>query len=124
MYNPPSCPVCNTYAMLVGGEEIYPHRPDLHHKKFWACLMHDAYVGCHPDSTRPLGRLADAATRRLKVNAHAAFDPIWKSKELTRSRAYHWLADQLGIPPQECHMGSLSDDHLRRVVVVCKEYKA
>lgn len=117
------CPTCNRDAELVGGDVIYPHREDLHHKQFWKCPEHDAYVGCHPGTNKPLGRLADAATRRLKLNAHAAFDPLWKTKRMTRSGAYSWLAGKLGISPGACHMGSMSDDNLRRVVVVCQEFK-
>lgn len=118
-----TCPICGGGAVLVSGAVIYPHRVDLHQKPFWKCPDHDAYVGCHPGTKNPLGRLADAATRRLKLNAHAAFDPLWRNKHMTRSQAYRWLAEKLGIPAGACHMGSMSDDNLRRVVEICKEFK-
>lgn len=56
------CPYCERHAELVGGEVIYPHRPDLGSKKFWLCTPCNAYVGCHAgdDGTRPLGRLTAA----------------------------------------------------------------
>ena len=31
------CPYCGKDVHLVTGEEIYPHRDDLHNKNFWLC---------------------------------------------------------------------------------------
>jgi uncharacterized protein with PIN domain len=31
------CPYCGKDVHLVTGEEIYPHRNDLHMKNFWLC---------------------------------------------------------------------------------------
>lgn len=42
-----TCPYCGKPAQLVGGDVIYPHREDLHEKKFWLCTPCNAYVGCH-----------------------------------------------------------------------------
>ena len=73
-----TCPYCNNPAVLVGGDVIYPHRPDLYEKKFWQCDPCDAYVGCHRpgvgygDGTRPLGRLANAELREAKKNVHTS----------------------------------------------------
>lgn len=36
------CDYCDKPAELVTGAEVYPHRPDLHHKKFWLCKPCDA----------------------------------------------------------------------------------
>lgn len=121
MANCPTCPICSKPGELVGGDVIYPHRRDLYAKRFWKCPDHDAYVGCHPGTEHAMGRMADAATRRLKLDAHAAFDPLWKSGRMKRGQAYGWLAERLGIPKGCCHMGSMSDDNLRRVAAICKE---
>lgn len=78
------CDYCGRPARLVGGAEVYPHRPDLSSKRFWLCRPCDAWVGCHPkaeprrgglgDGTVPLGRLANADLRRAKQRAHAAVE--------------------------------------------------
>ena len=107
------CPYCDRDAELVGGGEIYPHRDDLTHKKFWRCKPCKAWVGCHPDTTKPLGRLANAELRREKQKAHAASDPLWRSKEMSRTGAYRWLAAQLGIAEANCHIGMMD-------VLACK----
>lgn len=121
------CPYCNNPAQLVGGDTIYPYRPDLARLRFWACLPCDARVGCHGGSTRPLGRLANAELRQAKMEAHAAFDPLWKFhtfrngyQTMTRNAAYGWLAGQLGINRADCHIGMFDVAQCRRVVEVCQ----
>lgn len=124
-----NCPYCNMPAKMVGGEVIYPHRPDLYHKKFWLCQPCDAYVGCHPvnprhgqDGTRPLGRLANAELRRAKSAAHRVFDPLWQEgKFKTRKDAYRWLAGKLGMPVDQCHIGYFSVPRCEQVVEICNQ---
>jgi hypothetical protein len=111
----PKCPYCDRPAQLVSGATIYPHRPDLLSLKFWQCAPCEAHVGCHragarvdgviSDGTIPLGRLANAELRRAKSAAHAAFDPLWKSRQMGRREAYAWLAKRLGISQANCHIG-------------------
>ena len=118
-----TCPYCHREAKLVTGADIYPHRPDLVRKVFWQCAPCNAYVGCHPKHQQfsptgitPLGRLANAELRREKRRAHEAFDPLWRSNEMNRQDAYHWLASQLGMSAANCHIGMLDVDGCRAVV--------
>lgn len=120
------CDYCNNQAQLIGGNIIYPHRPDLHRLRFWHCEPCNAYVGCHKGTTRPLGRLANAELRQAKQEAHAAFDPLWKFhtfkdgyQTMTRTMAYKWLAEQLEIEVTVCHIGMMDVEMCRRVVEVC-----
>lgn len=114
-----TCPYCDRAAMLVPGREIYPHRADLHHREFWSCPPCGAYVGCHENTANPLGRLANAELRVAKVQAHAAFDPLWRDGQMKRKAAYRWLAQQLGIEFKACHIGWFDVEQCRRVVEVC-----
>ena len=116
----PKCPYCADTPELVGGDVIYPRRHDLSHKLFWRSAC-GAYVGCHPGTSQPLGRLADAELRQAKVNAHAWFDQIWRTKQMSRSKAYGWLAKQLGLPKEKTHIGMFDVETCRRVVAVCFE---
>lgn len=128
------CPYCNRPAPLVSGLEVYPHRRDLWPKKFYLCKPCDAWVGCHPpasaegggqgDGTVPLGRLANAELRAAKQAAHAAFDPLWKSGLMRRRKAYGWLAKQLDIPVQECHIGMFDVPQCNRVVAHALAYRS
>lgn len=123
-----TCPYCDRIAAIVGGDFIYPHRPDLHRLRFYLCRPCDAYVGCHKGTTRPLGRLANAELRQAKQDAHAAFDPLWKFhtfhrgyQTMTRNAAYEWLAEQLGINRSDCHIGMFDLETCRRVVQLCRQ---
>jgi hypothetical protein len=114
------CPYCHNRAVLENGSIIYPHRPDLHSKLFWACPGScDAWVGCHPGTTRPMGRIANKILRRSKMEAHAAFDTKWKVEGMTRPDAYEWLQKRLGLSAEECHIGLMDVDGCKRVVEVC-----
>lgn len=113
------CPYCHGEAVLVDGSVIYPLRPDLYEKTFYRCEPCKAYVGCHPGTTNPLGRLANAELRKAKMSAHAAFDPLWKGKKRSRRQAYAWLAHELGIDVSRCHIGEFDIEQCQRVVDVC-----
>jgi hypothetical protein len=115
---PPKCPYCDQPAVLVGGDHIYPRRPDLAHKRFWRCDPCDAHVGCHQTGggTVPLGRLANAALRKAKMAAHAAFDPVWRDGRLSRREAYRRLAAALEIPVAKCHIGYFDVDRCEATV--------
>ena len=116
------CPYCLAPAKLVTGAIIYPHRADLATLMFWACQACDAYVGCHKTTTTPLGRLANAALRRAKSNAHRVFDPLWKSGEISRRDAYQWLADKLVIPFKKTHIGEFDEAMCARVMEACDPF--
>jgi len=114
------CPYCNSEAVLVTGAVIYPHRTDLYNKYFYRCEPCEAYVGCHLNTQVPLGRLANAELRKAKLEAHNAFDPLWKSRKLTRTAAYAWLAEKLGIKVADCHIGMFDIPTCLLVVQICK----
>ena len=113
------CPYCSQTADLVSGEQIYPHRQELHAKSFYQCTPCDAYVGCHPGTTNALGRLANAELRKAKIAAHMAFDPIWRNGTMRRATAYAWLAQRLGIHRRRCHIGMFDVDVCQRVIEIC-----
>jgi hypothetical protein len=71
--------------------------------------------------------LANAELRAAKSAAHAAFDPLWKShgnKGAARARAYRWLAQEMKMRPENCHIGMFDLDQCRAVValVVAREF--
>ncbi len=111
------CQYCDDPAELVSGKVIYPHRADLWSMSFWRCVPCGAYVGCHGESKRPLGRLANLKLRIAKKQAHAAFDPLWKERGMSRHRAYQWLSDKLGIESSECHIGMFDVETCEKVIM-------
>ena len=116
---PPVCSYCGTTAVLVDSAVIY------HGTSYgfaWKCpACPDVYVGCHQCTRKPLGRLADAELRVAKMLAHAAFDRLWRRGKMSRSEAYHFLAEKLGLPAGSCHIGEFDLDFCRRVVEVMEK---
>lgn len=117
------CMECDRKATLVGGKRIYPHRPDLYAKRFFLCEC-GAYVGCHPGTELPLGYPAGPETRVARSAAHAAFDPIWRGRQMSRRDAYAWLAERMGTPPGQTHISWMSAAEARRVVEHCRALQA
>lgn len=128
MTKAPLCPYCGNPAEFYStSERFYQCEKDF--GPLWACVRCNAWVGCHKGTTTPLGRLAGPMLRRMKMDAHAAFDPLWKtrvaqgmSKKEARGRGYKWLAEQLGIAPEDCHIGEMDVPTCRRVIALCAPY--
>lgn len=130
--SPHYCAYCDSdTAEMVKGREIYARRGHWDEAWFWRCARCSAYVGCHPGTQKPLGRLANAELRKAKSAAHRSFDRLWRakiarencSKKKARGAAYGWLAKQLGIDSADCHIGMFDVAQCRRVVEVCAPYQ-
>ncbi len=70
-----------------------------------------------------MGKLAKRELREARTDAHRWFDAIWKQGEMTRAQAYAWLAKQLGLPCNRCHIGEFDIEQCRQVVAVCREWQ-
>lgn len=115
----PICPYCGGWSAKLTGADIYPHRPDLRKKTFYACRPCDAYVGCHDGTDKPLGTLADRRLRRSRNRAHRAIDPLWvdaPNRKEARVSVYKALAEALGIEREDCHIAMFSDEQCARTV--------
>lgn len=118
---PPICNYCNTPAKCVDSREVYRRW----YGWLWLCKPCDAYVGCHGQTKQPLGRLANKELREAKKAAHAAFDPLWQRNDgMSRTRAYRWLAESLGLTLAKAHIGMFDVDQCRRVVELCEARQA
>lgn len=119
----PICVECGERGKIASGRTAYPDQPEKHGKIYFVCRC-SAMVGCHPGTGIPAGRPASGATRYLRAIAHEAFDKIWSSGGTrtrlasghARSKAYKWLAAQLGIRPEACHFGFMGRDELLRAL--------
>lgn len=96
------CPYCNNAAQFVDNAAIYGRRYGTSWMAYW-CKPCDARVGVHQnDPARPLGTLANKELRGWRVKAHAAIDPIWQTRAMSRKSVYRWLSEEL---EQEIHVG-------------------
>lgn len=88
----------------------------------YICKDCDAYVGVHEGTDTALGRLSNKELRSAKIKAHAAFDQIFRDgiinkiwKEFfpntsNRKKAYKWLAKQMNLSEESCHIGMFDVD--------------
>ena len=113
------CPYCGRNARYVDSKTIYGKS----YGKVYFCKRCDAYVGVHRGTDKPLGRLANKELRYWKVKAHEAFDPLWKSKRKTRSEAYAWLALQMDLCAEDCHIGMFDVEQCKKVVEICLKHR-
>lgn len=120
------CPYCGSNTRVIDSGIVYGQGFG------WlvACTRYpqcDAFVGCHPRSMRPLGSVADAATRAARVKAHKVFDVAWRGKKGqrhpagARTKAYAWLSKELGVDPELCHIGYFDLEMCGRVVQACEQ---
>lgn len=128
MNKKPRCVECQSWNVhMTTGAEIYPHRLDLHDLQYWRCEC-GAYVGCHRGTDyTPLGRPAGPDTRKARGEAHAAFDPLWKhvaqrddiALGRARNRGYRFLAEQMGMSREDCHISHMDVALCRKVIEIC-----
>lgn len=93
----------------------------------WLCEC-GAYTGCHAGTEKPLGRPAGPETRKARMAAHAAFDPLWQakmratgcSKSKARRAGYLWLGGELDLDPEDCLIASMTRAYALQVVALCK----
>lgn len=116
------CPYCGEQAVLnLKGK--WPR---------WECAPCQAWVGVHSNSKDhvPLGTLANARLRQCRKMAHAAFDPMWEAKMrregvtkgAARKAGYQWLAGQLEIDVDDCHIALFDEALCLRVVEACRPW--
>lgn len=112
------CNYCNKEAVWVNNKEIYGRSYGEKNQMAWWCKDCDAYVGCHQNSKRPLGILANKELRQAKIKAKN----LWKEKYLYvygKGRAYKYLAQKLNIEPKDCHFGMFDLETCNKILKLC-----
>lgn len=124
------CPYCGGSTKLVSASYVY--HTNKYKGNMYVCENYptcNSYVGCHPNTTKPLGRLANKELRHMKEKAHYYFDELWKKKTFSENKsisknrylAYRWLAEQLNLNSDDCHIGLFDEDMCRKVISICKK---
>lgn len=122
------CPYCDRPTNKLNGRELYGSDAYAD-KMFIVCRRCNAWVGCHPNG-QPMGTLANASLRKARVRAHEQFDQIWRRQiterptlnlKLARHEAYRWLAKQMGLVVDQCHIAYFTEEQCDEVVLICKD---
>jgi hypothetical protein len=110
------CPYCQCETNQVTDKDIFGPFSN-YDKKFIQCKMNpDHYVGTYRNG-KSLGRLANQALRIKKMEAHAAFDPLWMNKIFkSRDAAYEWLSSKMKLPKEETHFGMFSEKQCDKAI--------
>lgn len=85
----------------------------------YVCVSCGARVGMHPFTNIPTGTIADEVTREARKNCKPSFERLWKKGGMTRSDAYAWLADKLGLTTAQCHWGLFDVQTCKRARDLC-----
>lgn len=70
-----------------------------------------------------LRRLSDTDDVKMaRVMAHSTFDRLWKSGHMTRSQAYAWLAQSMGLTKENAHIAKFNLEQCNQVKKLVDEY--
>lgn len=113
----PICPYCGKGSAFITSSELIYNGRD--YGPLYVCWTCDAYVSVHEGTRNPKGTLANKLLRQARRATHAVLDVLWEDlqpaypevaapwpalRAVARTRAYTWLAAQLGIPFDDCHV--------------------
>ncbi len=90
------CPYCKKEALWCENKEIYGQNYGQSYMCY-LCKDCNAYVGCHHNSKKSLGTMANAELREWRKKVHRYLDPLWKEGAWTRKKLYKNISHQLGI---------------------------
>lgn len=109
------CDYCGRQAEYVDSKVVYGKSYGM----MYLCRNCMAYVGVHKGTDKPLGRLANAELRYWKKRAHAVFDPLWQRGRFRghRNAAYGWLAQKMGLPVEQTHIGMFDVAQCRKASI-------
>lgn len=90
-------------------------------RRIWICDPCQAWVGCHKNTFKPLGTLANQELRMARLQAHAVFDQLWKYGAMTRTSAYKWLANQMAMTRNQCHIALFDLEQCKQAIKICTD---
>lgn len=113
-----SCQDCGATMVLRKGK----------YGPFYSCVRFPDCRGSHGATSdgEPLGIPADIATRKKRSETHAQFDPLWKGQTaiMNRRQAYRLLAQLMGLPTPQAHIGMFSIGQCEEFLQKLKSWKA
>lgn len=115
--HPTKCNICGGHVIYTEVAKVYGKR-NLKFKTSgycYYCTRCRALVGTHKD--RPdeaMGILANKEMSEMRQKSHDLFDKLWKNRK-ERTAMYQKLADELGIPFEECHFAYFDKQQLEKV---------
>ena len=119
---PTQCDLCKSKNIIFTDNEIIYGLNIGDWPKCYYCKNCSAIVGCHKGTNLPLGFMASKQTRKLRSKLHIIFDKLWLEKLMSRSQAYNWLARQLDIKEEHCHISWMNKETLAKAIDLVSLY--
>jgi len=114
---------CHCGAVAVKRDGSYIHGEANWGGDLYVCSRYpecDSYVSADKVNGLPLGTLANARLRHMRIETHRLFDQIWENGIMTRSSAYHWICDKYGLRRSEAHIANFSEHMCRSLMSDCQ----
>lgn len=108
------CPYCGKEPEWVPNEEVYGKRYGASYMCY-LCRPCGAYVGCHQNTRRPLGTMANKELREWRMKVHHYIDPIWKGGLMKRKHVYRFLCRYFG---RQFHVGESTIEDCKQVLEI------
>lgn len=117
------CPYCGAKATLRPSSAVYGDAAK-NDGYLYVCDRYpkcDSYVGAHKKTKRPMGTLANGDLRNKRIQAHKAFDWMWKSGLMTKWQAYKWMQGKLDLSDEQAHIAMFSEYMCDRLIAECNK---
>lgn len=109
------CPYCYGDTEFLSSKQFYGRD---YGTNLYVCRRCDARVGTHGKGKTPLGTMADKRLRVLRKCCHTHFDKLWKSKQMSRSKAYQWMAHVIGVSKEEAHIAMFDEEQCMKLLKI------
>jgi hypothetical protein len=94
--------ICPVHKVALTRDRSYTHTP-------WSCPVQGCTVAWWSNpNTIP----ADYETRQARIKAHAAIDPIWRNRRMSRYTLYRKMKKELGVE----HIGLCDTQTCERII--------
>ena len=117
------CPYCGAKATLRPSSAVYGNAAKTD-GYLYVCDRYpkcDAYVAAHRKSRLPMGTLANGDLRHKRIEAHKAFDWMWRSGLMSKRQAYRWMQAKLGLNEKQAHIAKFSEYMCDQLIAVCTQ---
>ena len=68
-----------------------------------------------------MGTLADGNLRNKRIQAHKAFDWLWKNNVMPKRQAYKWMQAKLGLNENQAHIAKFSEYMCDQLIALCQQ---
>lgn len=130
MTDPGRCPYCDAAVQLVTYEDAdwpllgHPRPDGTGIESLWMCIPCWAWTRRAHHEYQPTNTVAVAVDRKRRRHAHRWLDEMWRTapafrRAAARVQAYRWLAGEMGVAEEECHIGLFTGDRLRQALTIC-----